>query len=334
MLSVERNLIQRGDYMGKEYSRDAAVELINSWVGLKVADGSYKSILDIYNSQKTLPRGVKMKPGMAWCATTVSAVGIKLKYDGIFPIECSCSRMIAKAIKMGIWKEDDAYVPKPGDFCLYDWDDNGKGDNKGTPDHVGMVTYVNKKAGYFVVTEGNNSRAVKKRTISINGRYIRGFIVPKYTSAAAKANVAKAVRKSGQTTSTLAHEILTGLWGSDENAVKRNLLAMKYSTKEATAAIKAATKLVSTPNGKTTATANAKSHMKVDKNGVVKTVTNVVAMRNDAGINKATIIKLPAKATVTFYGYCTAVKKEKWLLVEYKKGKTKYTGFVPESSLK
>lgn len=320
--------------MSKEYSRDAAVELINSWVGLEVADGSYKSILDIYNSQKTLPRGVKMKPGMPWCATTVSAVGIKLKYDAIFPIECSCYRMIAKAIKMGIWKENDSYVPKPGDFCLYDWDDNGKGDNKGTPDHVGMVTYVNKKAGYFVVTEGNNSRSVKKRTISINGRYIRGFVVPKYTSDTAKANAAKHARKYGQTTSTLAHEILTGLWGSDENAVKRNLLAMKYSTKEINAAIKAASKLVSIPNGKTTATANAKSHMKVDKSGVTKTVIKAVAMRNDAGDNKSTIVKLPAKVSVTFYGYYTAVKKEKWFLVECKKGKTKYTGFVPESSLK
>lgn len=320
--------------MSKEYSRDAAVELINSWVGLKVADGSYKSILDIYNSQKTLPRGVKMKPGMAWCAATVSAVGVKLGYDAIFPIECSCARMIAKAIKMSIWKEDDGYVPKPGDLCLYDWDDNGKGDNKGTPDHVGMVTYVNNKAGYFVVTEGNYSKSVKKRTISINGRYIRGFITPKYTTSTAKANTAKVARKSGQSTAVVAHEILTGIWGSDEDAVKRNMLTMKYSTKEITAAIKAAKALVDTPTGKTTATANAKSHMDVDKNGVKKTATKTVYMRNDAGDNKAAIIKLPAKASVTFYGYYTAVKKEKWLLVEYSKAGTKYTGFVPESSLK
>lgn len=53
-------------------------------------------------------------------------------------------------------------------------------DNTGTPDHVGVIVEVHESAGYFVVVEGNYSNAVKKRTLSINGRYIRGFISPKY----------------------------------------------------------------------------------------------------------------------------------------------------------
>ena len=50
----------------------------------------------------------------------------------------------------------------------------------GTPDHVGTVVEANEEAGYFMVVEGNYNKAVKKRKVSINGKYIRGFITPKY----------------------------------------------------------------------------------------------------------------------------------------------------------
>ena len=36
----------------------------------------------------------------------------------------------------------------------------------------------------IVVIEGNKNNAVERREIQINGRYIRGFGVPKYTSVA------------------------------------------------------------------------------------------------------------------------------------------------------
>lgn len=81
---------------------------------------------------------------------------------------------------MGCWQENDAYVPSPGDAILYYWQDNGIGDNTGNPDHVGTVIEVNKESGYMVIEEGNYSNAVKKRTLSINGKFIRGFITPKY----------------------------------------------------------------------------------------------------------------------------------------------------------
>lgn len=318
----------------KTYSRDAAVKQINSWIGLKTADGSYKKILDIYNSQKAKPRGVTMKPGMAWCAATVSAVAIALGYDDIFPLECSCSRMIAKAIKMGIWNEDDSYVPSPGDLCMYDWEDNGKGDNKGTPDHVGMVTYVNKKSGYFVVTEGNYSKSVKKRTIAINGKFIRGFVTPKYTEAKANSNLAKTNRKKGQTTSTLAHEIITGVWGSDKESVKTNLAKYDYKTSEITAAINAAQKLVNTANGKTICTEKAKSFEVVDRGQKVFKTAASTSMRNGAGDNKALIIKVPKGASVKYYGYFTEVSKKKWRVIEYIKNGVTYTGFVSAAVLK
>ena len=34
--------------------------------------------------------------------------------------------------------ENDAYVPSPGDYIFYDWQDSGVGDNKGSSDHVGV----------------------------------------------------------------------------------------------------------------------------------------------------------------------------------------------------
>ena len=164
----------------KNYSRDAVVQLAKSWVGLNEADGSYKNIIDIYNTQKTFPRGTKMKYEWAWCACTWSALAIKLGYQDIMPIEISCIQLINIAKKMGIWVENDSYVPMPGDAILYDWQDNGVGDNAGQPDHVGVVTMV--ACGTITVIEGNYNNRVGVRQIPIGGKFIRGFITPRYTN--------------------------------------------------------------------------------------------------------------------------------------------------------
>lgn len=164
----------------KIYSRDAVVKLAKSWLGLNEADGSYKSIIDIYNTQKTFPRGTKMKYEWAWCACTWSALAIKLGYQEIMPIEISCIQLINIAKQMGIWVEDDSYVPMPGDAILYDWQDNGVGDNAGQPDHVGVVIMV--YDGIITVIEGNYNDRVGVRQIRINNKFIRGFITPRYTN--------------------------------------------------------------------------------------------------------------------------------------------------------
>ena len=58
-------------------------------------------------------------------------------------------------------------------------------DNTGAPDHIGIVTKVG--GGTFVVTEGNmNGGKVGKRTMKVNGRYIRGFITPDFDMIARK----------------------------------------------------------------------------------------------------------------------------------------------------
>lgn len=85
----------------KVRSRQAVVDLICSWEGLNEADGSYKKIVDIYNSYTgSFPRGVKMQYGWAWCACTWSATAIKLGYTDIMPIEIGCEELINRAKKM------------------------------------------------------------------------------------------------------------------------------------------------------------------------------------------------------------------------------------------
>lgn len=155
------------------------VKLAQSWIGKKESDGSHKMIIDIYNTYKPHPRGTKMQYDWAWCACTVSALAIELGYTDIVPIEMSCSRMIELAKSKGIWVETDSITPTPGMFLLYDWDDtSAKSENKGDPEHIGIVEKVS--GGKITVIEGNYGNAVKRRVIDVNGRYIRGYIAPKY----------------------------------------------------------------------------------------------------------------------------------------------------------
>ena len=156
-------------------SRKAIADLALSWVGLNEKDGSFKPIIDIYNKGT---KGYDLKYTDAWCAATVSALAVVLDYTDIIPVECSCARMVKKAQSMGIWVEDDAFVPQMGDIIMYDWQDNGKGDDKGNPDHVGIVTSV--ADGKINIVEGNKSERVGTRKISPNAKYIRGYITPRY----------------------------------------------------------------------------------------------------------------------------------------------------------
>jgi nucleoid-associated protein YgaU len=78
--------------------------------------------------------------------------------------------------------ENDAYIPSPGDAIFYDWEDKGSGDNTGAPNHIGIVVSVT--GSNIKVIEGNMDNKVGYRTININGRYIRGYGVPKYYTKA------------------------------------------------------------------------------------------------------------------------------------------------------
>lgn len=189
------------------YDRNAVVAKARSWIGKNEADGSHREIIDIYNSHKPLARGYKVKYTDAWCATTVSAVSISLGYTAIIPTECGCNQMIQLFKNLGEWVENDAYVPSPGDVIFYDWQDSGNGDNVGGADHVGIVEKV--ANGKITVIEGNCSNAVKRRTINVNGRYIRGFGVPKYTANSTPAKATISVEEA-------AKGVLAGKYGNGD----------------------------------------------------------------------------------------------------------------------
>lgn len=166
--------------------RESVVAKITSWEGYNERSGQHRAIIDGYNAY--LPTAVKagcanyqVKYSDEWCAACASYAYIACGLGYMFPVECSCPRMITLAKSMGIWQENDGYVPDSGDAVLYDWEDSGKGDNTGTPDHIGIVIAVDKSKGTFVVMEGNKNEAVGRRVMRINGRYIRGFICPKFS---------------------------------------------------------------------------------------------------------------------------------------------------------
>lgn len=171
----ERDVQERGIVMT---DRERVLSIMKSWMGAKQGDAKHKHIVDAYNEIRPLPVGYKVTYTDAWCAATVSAAFHEAGLDSIFPSECSCTRMIEKAKQLGVWVEDDSFVPRPADALIYDWEDNGVGDCKGTPNHVGIVREVS--GGYIYVIEGNYSKQCKERKLKVNGKYIRGFVTPKF----------------------------------------------------------------------------------------------------------------------------------------------------------
>ena len=200
--------------MTEAQARQKVVGIMQGWIGLKRSDKSHAPIIDTYNGDKPLPRGYKVTYTDAYCATTTSAAAIKAGYTDIIPVECSCYYLIEKAKAMGIWQENDAYIPAPGDEVLYDWDDGANfatTDCTGTPEHVGMVEAVS--GNTIKVMEGNMSGGVVgRRNLQVNGRYIRGFICPDYASKATEKEPAagtssgSASTGSGSSGSSLSRE--------------------------------------------------------------------------------------------------------------------------------
>ena len=163
----------------KDYRKKLVTTALED-LGAKEGGTKHKKIIDTFNKVK--PDGWAMTYTAPWCAAAVSSWAIEAfgvdKAKKYFPLSANCGTIIAKAKKLGIWKEKDSYKPTAGDWILYDWQDSGKGDNTGSPDHVGLVQKVGEK--YFTVIEGNKNDAVEQRRVAINGKYVRGFVVPDY----------------------------------------------------------------------------------------------------------------------------------------------------------
>lgn len=200
-------------------NRKRIVTTAKSYIGTVGGSSNHADILHFFNSVK--PQGYTAHKKDPWCAEFVSACAIQTfgKKDAItfFPLSASCPRMVVEAKAKSIFVERDSYVPKKGDFILYDWDDSGKGDNKNSPDHVGIVEKV--KDGVITVIEGNKHDKVARRTITVNGKYIRGFVTPHYDRIQVKIPL--------KTNLEIAKEVIRGDWGNGAER-KKALTASGY----------------------------------------------------------------------------------------------------------
>lgn len=167
----------------KKENDDRRVDFIRtaqSFLGCNEWDGSHKEIIDIYNNYGNLPQGYKVQYYDSWCCTFVSTMAIVCGLaDTVIPRECSCERHINLCKKMGIYVEDDNYMPAPGDIVYYTWDGSEYYDNTEFADHVGIVVSTITEDEILVI-EGNKNDQVAYRTIWRNYPYIRGYSVPKF----------------------------------------------------------------------------------------------------------------------------------------------------------
>lgn len=234
--------------MPERQIRQAMVARARKYIGCKESNGTHKQIIDIYNEHKPLARGYAVKYTDAWCATYGSAIAILEGHTDIIPTECGCDAQIKLWQAKGRWQENDAYVPQPGDYVYYDWQDSGAGDNKGNSDHVGIVESCDGKT--ITVIEGNKNDAVGERTLAVNGRYIRGFGLPDYASKATK-EAASTPSTGKKDVTTVAKEVLAGAWGNGDER-KNRLTAAGYDYAAVQAEVNRLASGASTPKKSTT----------------------------------------------------------------------------------
>lgn len=162
-------------------TRTEVVKIAKQYVGCKQGSKKHKKLVDTFNKVK--PHGEVGNYSCAWCAITYTAfmilAGMSRKQ---VPMSYNCGRLIEDAKALGIWVENDAYVPGKGDGIIYYWNDSGKGDCRSGASHVGTVEKVDRTKKTITVIEGNKgtTHACGRRTVPINGRYIRGFIAPRF----------------------------------------------------------------------------------------------------------------------------------------------------------
>ena len=164
--------------------RQTVVSKAREYLSMETA-AAHTRVMNAYNSLRPRPRGYALKTGDPWCAAFVSAVAADCALADMIPQECGCGPMIElyRAHPVSRWREDENYIPAPGDIVFYSWEDSGAGDCRADADHVGLVESVSD--GVITVIEGNISGRVGRRRVDVNGRYLRGFGLPAYADNAA-----------------------------------------------------------------------------------------------------------------------------------------------------
>lgn len=159
-------------YKSEEEVRNIVINYAKKYIGTKEGSGTHHGIIDIYNSQKPLPRNYKVTYNDAWCATFVTYVFIQCGLKDIIYPECGCQEMLTH---MTTAKPNSNNCVK-GNLVFYDWDGNNHAD------HVGIITEVLEKGTMLKVIEGNKNDMVDYRTIPVKASTIQCIAIPKYTA--------------------------------------------------------------------------------------------------------------------------------------------------------
>ena len=165
----------------EQLQRMEMVRTAETWLATQEGSDRHARIVEIYNSHKPLAQGYAVTTDDNWCAAFASAIAIQQRHTDIIPTECGCERQIGLWQKLGRWEENDKYMPLPGDYIYYAWDERFSfGDCTGWADHVGIVVGTN---GPFIkVIEGNRNDMVTYRVILRGNWQIRGYGLPDYAS--------------------------------------------------------------------------------------------------------------------------------------------------------
>jgi hypothetical protein len=107
-------------------------------------------------------------PRANWCAMFVSWCADQCGYirAGICPKASYCPDIVTWFQERNQWLDGSA-TPPTGAYILFDWDLDG------TPDHVGLVEYV--QDGYIHTIEGNSSNQVKRNSYAVGSERILGY---------------------------------------------------------------------------------------------------------------------------------------------------------------
>ena len=230
--AIPDDYVPKAPYLNKNIgtiSVNDALNVMRDWIGMSRSKGTHKPIIDLYNSHKPLARGYKVSYSDAYCATTISAVFIKLNAtDMVGGTECGVEEYIKLFKNKGIWNEDGTIVPEPGYIICYNWDDSTQ-PNDGYADHIGMVESVDKTNRTITIIEGNLNGNVAKRTITIGWGYIRGYAIPKYKT---ENTIENTVNDATGGCEVKLERITNGSKGNQVKTIQRILRELGYKGKD------------------------------------------------------------------------------------------------------
>ena len=190
------------------------LDIARSWLGLNEYDGSHRQIVDLYNGHSPLAQGYRVTYSDSWCDAFVSACFIRAGATALIGgTECGVERHVQLFIGAGIWIEDGAITPQPGDIIVFNWG-QGYQPNNGYSDHIGLVEAVG--SGMIGTIEGNAGGRVMRRQYAIGDGNIRGFARPKYASK----DIVHIITGDDDV-EALAREVIAGKWGNGRERLDR-----------------------------------------------------------------------------------------------------------------